>query len=202
MLIKFGFGAIHFGPLIFNDNDAGITVMLGKRDAPADEWQWRHVWHVSWKWPRRVMRAVAPIKHNHWSGKPYIDSSRWTGRTKEYAGFSRGSITKWSHHTTTEAKMHVYLNGEKERKAPRYNLYVAPAAILGQHMSANDVPADWIIEGRPRTFTITFNHGKAEVPDNLGELLIKAKVVQRTRLIVSGTSLFGSLARKLTTQAA
>jgi hypothetical protein len=119
MLIKFGVGAILFGPTLFSDHAAGITVMVGRRDAPPDEWQWRHVWHASWTWPRLVWRTVA--KRLHWNGKAHpdanlideIDSSRWTGRTKEFAGIERGSMTAWQIHTTTEAKMFIYLTGKK-----------------------------------------------------------------------------------------
>lgn len=208
MLIKFGFGAILFGPTLFSKHRAGITVMLGRRNAPPDEWQWRHVWHLSWTWPKRVYRPVR--KRLHWNGKVHpdaalideIDSSRWTGQDEEFVRFDRGSLSKWTIHTTREAKMFIYLNGQKERNAAEYKMYVAPANLVGPNMSANDVPADWYEDGRARTFKITFHFGKAEVPEMLGELLIKSKMAARTKLIVAGTSLLGGLARKLTTQGA
>jgi hypothetical protein len=81
-------------------------------------------------------------------------------------------------------------------------MYVAPANLIGPHMSANDVPADWYEDGRARTFKITFHFGKADVPEMLGELLIKNKMAARTKLITAGTSLLGGLARKLTAQGA
>lgn len=102
--------------------------------------------------------------------------------------------------------MYVYLNGAKERANPSHRMYVAPAAMAGANMALNDIPAEWIERDAagnlvPKSFTLIFQHGRADVPNNIGELLITTGHAHRSNIIVRTTgAMLGALADMITSR--
>lgn len=219
MLIRFWFGAIHIGRPSHigseGDYDASITWCWGRRgyDVPPGELKWRYIRRFSWDWlPVAIFntestlldpanRAYAKLIASISGGGPQkseIISSHWTGREK-FVGWShwRSSLTVLR--STRRSKMYVYLAGQKERESSHHMVYVAPAAYPG--VDRNDVPSDWLIgvgdKAEARTFEVKFNHGRAEVEQNLGEFMIKHGLCNRTRLVRPSAGLLGGLARAI-----
>lgn len=68
--------------------------------------------------------------------------------------------------------MFVYLNGQKERTQARYTYTISP----GQSglINSDEIPSAWLEEDgeTPRTFTLEFYFGRAEVDEQLGQWLV------------------------------
>lgn len=85
--------------------------------------------------------------------------------------------------------MKVYLPHDGTRPpSPSHLMTVAPAAHLAQIDGETDVPLEWVTaDNKPLTFTVEFHHGEADVADNLGRYLLKAKLARKTRLVTPAT---------------
>ena len=77
--------------------------------------------------------------------------------------------------------MIVYLRGEKQVQKASHSLFVCPASDLRKA----DCPSDWLTEeGRPMTMEVDFKYGRAEVPSNLGEYLVRQGFAFKSKLII------------------
>lgn len=77
--------------------------------------------------------------------------------------------------------MKVYLNGERAQRSSAYTVHVCPAG----HLPNTEMPSDWVTEANePKTLSVEFVYGVAEVPSNLGEYLVKYGLAQKFRLII------------------
>ncbi len=65
--------------------------------------------------------------------------------------------------------MRVFYTGSHAGEMP---VTVCP----GGHLDHAGLPAEWIDNGKPLTFTVTFRNGEARVPDDLGRYLIDQKI--------------------------
>ncbi len=96
--------------------------------------------------------------------------------------------------------MKIYLTGEREKANPAHIMYVAPAA--DKRNAPTNIPSDWLDdEKKPRTFPITFVHGRADVPDQLGNYLVKTGQAAASSLLrPNGRSVLGALADRVSPQ--
>lgn len=77
--------------------------------------------------------------------------------------------------------MRVYHPG----RHPNHSLFVAPAA--DPRTAQGSIDSSWLHEnGEPKSFTVNFVGGAADVPDPLGRYLLATKQAKRTRLIFPG----------------
>lgn len=77
--------------------------------------------------------------------------------------------------------MIVYRNGERDSQRSSFTLFICPAA----DMRKADCPSDWLDDkGAPRSFEVEFRFGRAEVPSNVGEYLLRRGLASKTRLII------------------
>src|SRR6185503_12204682 len=150
-----------------------------------------HVWRIAWDWlPSRKYRSLRPTmllpptegevlqaaisnREPEWievEDRRGADSAAWTGRDKKFIGFDGWHREYVHHRATRRSLMHVYLNGAKERRNPNHVMFVQPANMVPK----GEIPAEWTnLDGTPKDFQIEFKYGRAEVPENLGRLLIK-----------------------------
>lgn len=217
MLIRFWFGQLHIGRpsgIASYPYQASVTLCWGSRgDVPPEAPSWRHVWHIAWDWlPIRKYRSLRPTikipptegellnaaitgheaKWHEIEDQRGIDSVSWTGRDKKFIGFDGWPRDYLHHRATRRSLMHVYLNGAKERRNPSHMMYVQPANMV----RAAERPEEWVNpDGTAKDFHIEFKYGRAEVPENLGRLLIATGHAKATNLVrATGGSLLGSLA--------
>lgn len=76
--------------------------------------------------------------------------------------------------------MRVYSTNRGARERAAYNLFVRPANDMQGTPPSDFVDAD----KNPIQFTVTFEYGRAEVPDALGYYLLDNGHAQRTALIL------------------
>lgn len=77
--------------------------------------------------------------------------------------------------------MKVYLPPSSRNGRP-HTYFVAPAADI-----KGESPAEWLDEtGKPRSITVEFRNGEADVPENLAHYLIKRGIARKTKLILPG----------------
>lgn len=80
--------------------------------------------------------------------------------------------------------MRIYAIGDNASRAAETIQAVAPGAYPG---AKSDGPADWFDgEGRPVTIKVHYKDGAADVPDELGRLMLAQKLAKRTRLLLPG----------------
>lgn len=80
--------------------------------------------------------------------------------------------------------MLVYLHGSTSTPPPaRHVVYIAPAADL----RGQEVPTAWVDhDNKPIQIEVLFQHGTAEVDDEVGKYLIKSGQAQKSRLVMPG----------------
>jgi hypothetical protein len=78
--------------------------------------------------------------------------------------------------------MIVYAQGEKAVRQPSYLVSICPARHLeGQ----GEMPSDWVNEkNEPVEFNVEFQFGRAEVPDSIGQYLVKHGIAKKSKLIL------------------
>jgi hypothetical protein len=78
--------------------------------------------------------------------------------------------------------MIVYTTGDKAAKQAAFIMSICPARHLeGQ----GEMPSEWVDEqNKPIEFNVEFNHGRADVPENIGKYLIKHQLAKKSRLII------------------
>lgn len=80
--------------------------------------------------------------------------------------------------------MRIYAVGDNAANAPEFVQAVAPGAYPG---AKSDGPAEWFdLDGRPVTIKVVYRAGAADVPDELGRLMLAHKLAKRTRLLIPG----------------
>lgn len=85
--------------------------------------------------------------------------------------------------------MKVFAAGERQRHGTQ-TLHINPAAHLKELGQAENCPRDWFDhEGNPRNMTVVFEHGCAEVSDEVGRYLTAHKMARKTALILPGDAL-------------
>jgi hypothetical protein len=78
--------------------------------------------------------------------------------------------------------MIVYRTGAKEAQQAVFLMTVCPA----RHLEGQEMPHEWVNEkNEPIDMKVEFNYGRAEVPKQLGEYLIKYGLASRTKLITA-----------------
>ena len=64
---------------------------------------------------------------------------------------------------------------------PSHVIFICPAS----DMRKADCPSDWLEDnGKPRHFEVEFQFGKAEVPSNIADYLIRQGFAKRSMLII------------------
>jgi hypothetical protein len=77
--------------------------------------------------------------------------------------------------------MKVYITGDKPRRQASFIMCVAPAATV----SGSEIPQEWLdAKGNPAQMTVEFIYGEAEVASNLGEYLLDAGLVKKTKMLM------------------
>lgn len=75
--------------------------------------------------------------------------------------------------------MFVYL----PHKKANHTVHICPAG--DKDFIKGEIPSDWVDdENKPRTFIITFVHGKAEIDDKLGKYMIERGLARKSKLIL------------------
>lgn len=74
--------------------------------------------------------------------------------------------------------MFVFIHGDGVRQPPETHwMMLTPAG----HLENTELPVGWVdTMNRPKTFQVTFTHGRAEVDDELGRYMIKNGLAQKT----------------------
>ena len=66
-----------------------------------------------------------------------------------------------------------------------HTMYVCPAGDV--EAMKGEAPSEFKNDdGTARSFTVQFTHGRADVPDNLGNYMIKRKLARKTKLLLPG----------------
>ncbi len=82
--------------------------------------------------------------------------------------------------------MIVYSNTPEPR--PKHEMYVTPSRN-SDSVEFKDVT------GRPVMFQVVFEHGRAEVPENLGRWMVDNGMAIRSRIILPARHLFRTLTK-------